>query len=350
VIRSTRAAAARERIERGGRGWERTMPNLSETIYAPELEGGVWIQGGPVNLRALRGNAIVLVDFWDYTCVNCIRTLPYVAGWHRRYAKDGLVVVGVHAPEFTFAREGSHVKEAAERFGLEYPIVLDNEYAIWRAYSNRFWPAKYLVDAKGRIRYYHFGEGGYQESETAIQNALRELNPALSLPPPMDPVRDSDRPGAMCYRVTPELYLGYARGQFGNPEGVVRDRPNDYRDPGRHAEGASYLDGKWRVEQECARAEAAGAAVAIRYTGKDVNLVMAPRAGAVSRAELTLSADQKPGEDVALENGRTFVTIDRPRMYNLVANDSVSPGALELRATDAGLCAYAFTFVSCVVE
>jgi thiol-disulfide isomerase/thioredoxin len=326
------------------------MPILSETVYAPELEGGTWIQGGPVSLRALRERAVVLVDFWDYTCVNCIRTLPYVAGWHRRYANDGLLIVGVHAPEFTFAREGSHVKQAAERFGLEYPIVLDNEYAIWRAYSNRFWPAKYLVDAKGRIRYYHFGEGGYQESEVAIQNALRDLNPALSLPPPMDPVRDSDRPGAMCYRVTPELYLGHARGQFGNPESVARDRPHDYADPGRHAEGMPYLGGKWRVEQECARAEAAGATVSIRYTARDVNLVMAPPAGAVSRADLVLGPDQKPGEDVRMEDGRAIVTIERPRMYNLVANDSVLSGALELRATVAGLCAYAFTFVSCVIQ
>lgn len=326
------------------------MPNLSETIYAPELDGGTWIQGGAVSVRALREKAIVLVDFWDYTCVNCIRTLPYVAGWHRRYAKDGLVIVGVHAPEFTFAREGSHVKDAAERFGLEYPIVLDNEYAIWRAYSNRFWPAKYLVDARGRIRYYHFGEGGYQESELAIQNALRELNPALSMPPPMEPVRDSDRPGAMCYRVTPELYLGYARGQFGNPTGAVHDRPHDYADPGRHAEGLSYLSGKWRVEQECARAEAAGASLAIRYTARDVNLVMAPRAGAAVRVEIALGAGQKPGEDVKVENGRAAIVVDQPRMYSLVANESVIPGAIELRAGDAGLTAYAFTFVSCVIE
>jgi thiol-disulfide isomerase/thioredoxin len=350
VLGSLHPTPRRGSVTRRERGRERKMPNLSENIYAPEFEGGTWIQGGPISLRALRDKAVVLVDFWDYTCVNCIRTLPYVAGWHRRYAKDGLLIVGVHAPEFTFAREGSHVKEAAQRFGLEYPIVLDNDYAIWRAYSNRFWPAKYLVDAKGRIRYYHFGEGGYQESEVAIQNALRALNPALSLPPPMDPVRDSDRPGAMCYRVTPELYLGYARGQFGNPGGVVRDRPHDYADPGRHAEGASYIGGNWRVEQECARAEGAGATLAIRYTAKDVNLVMAPRAGAVSRAELVLGPGQKPGEDVRTENGRAVVTIDQPRMYNLVANDSVSSGALELRATDAGLAAYAFTFVSCVIE
>ena len=157
------------------------MPQLSETVLAPELDGGQWIQHGPMSLKSLRDKAVVLIDFWDYTCVNCIRTLPYVVAWNKRYQQSGLVVVGVHAPEFSFAREGSHVAEAAARFGLEYPIVLDNEYAIWRAYSNRFWPAKYLVDAKGRIRYYHFGEGAYRETELAIQGMIRELNPAREL-------------------------------------------------------------------------------------------------------------------------------------------------------------------------
>src|SRR5579864_7967772 len=264
------------------------MPQISETVLAPELEGGNWIQHGPVVLKELRDKAIVLVDFWDYTCVNCIRTLPYVVAWNKRYQQSGLVVVGVHAPEFSFAREGSHVAEAAARFGLAYPIVLDNEYAIWRAYSNRFWPAKYLVDAKGRIRYYHFGEGAYQETEVAIQGLLHELNPTASLPPPMEPVRDSDRPGAVCYRVTPELYLGYARGQFGNPEGILRDKPHDYRDPGRHMESTAYLDGRWLVEQECARAEAANAALRLRYTAREVNLVLAPGATGPVKVEVTL--------------------------------------------------------------
>jgi thiol-disulfide isomerase/thioredoxin len=278
---------------------------------APELEGGQWIQHGPVSLKAQRDKAVVLIDFWDYTCVNCIRTLPYVAEWHRRYADSGLVVVGVHAPEFSFAREGSHVAEAAKRFGLEYPIVLDNEYAIWRAYSNRFWPAKYLVDSKGRIRYYHFGEGSYQESEVAIQGAIRELNPTASLPPPIEPIRDMDRPGTVCYRVTPELYLGHARGQFGNPEGVTRDHGHDYR---------------------------------------DVNLVMAPPADATVRVEIKLEGSQKPGDDVKFEGDRGFVTVDQPRMYSLVANESVVSGSLVLRAEQAGLSAYAFTFISCAVS
>ncbi len=326
------------------------MPTLSETILAPELDGGTWIQGGPVKIRDLRGKAVVLVDFWDYTCVNCIRTLPYVQGWSDRYRGDGLVIVGVHAPEFSFARDRSHVEAAIARFGLDYPIVLDNDYAIWRAYSNRYWPAKYLVDSKGRIAYYHFGEGGYQESELAIQSALREFRPSVSLPPPMEPVRDTDRQGAVCYRVTPELYLGHARGQFGNPEGIARDRAHDYSDSGRHMEGVPYLAGRWRVEEEFARAEAPGASIRLRYTSKDVNLVMAPPAGSAAQVELILDGSQTPGDDVKTASGRPIITVDRPRMYSLISNASVVQGGLELKAIEAGVSAYAFTFVSCLVS
>jgi hypothetical protein len=166
----------------------------------------------------------------------------------------------------------------------------------------------------------------------------------------MEPIRDSDRPGALCYRVTPELYLGFARGQFGNPAGVAQDRAADYNDPGRHAEGVTYLRGRWTVNQESSRAEAPDAALALRYTAMDVNLVLAPPAGTAGRAELVLGEDQRPGADAKPENERVFVTVDRPRMYNLVANDSVLPGSLELKVLDAGITAYAFTFVSCVVS
>jgi hypothetical protein len=206
-----------------------------------------------------------------------------------------------------------------------------------------------LVDAEGRLRYYHFGEGLYQETETQLQRLLGELNPALDFPPPIEPLRDSDRSGALCYRVTPELYLGFARGQFGNPAGVTRDQAADYTDPGRHVEGATYLRGRWTVGQESSCAEAPGAALAIRYTAMDVNLVMAPPAGKPARLEVSLSDNQRAGEDVKIAEGRTIVTVDRARMYSLVANESVVTGSLKLTALDPGVSAYAFTFISCVV-
>lgn len=326
------------------------MPQINETIFAPPLDGGEWIQHGPVTLAALRDKAVALVDFWDYTCVNCIRTLPYVAQWHRRYADIGLRVIGVHAPEFSIARDRANVLAAIRQFDLNYPIVLDNDYLIWRAYSNRCWPAKYLVDSQGRLRYYHFGEGNYQETETQIQRMLAELNPALEFPSLLAPVRESDRPGALCYRVTPELYLGYARGQFGNPAGVTRDRAADYSDPGRHAEGAAYLSGRWTVSQESARAAMAGAAIAIRYTAMEVNLVLAPPPGKIVRLELMLPGDQRVGPDVKMEGGRAFIDVDSARMYRLVANESVAAESLRITALEDGVTAFAFTFISCVVS
>ena len=165
----------------------------------------------------------------------------------------------------------------------------------------------------------------------------------------MEPVRDSDQPGAVCYRVTPELYLGYARGNFGNPEGILRDKPHDYRDPGRHMESTAYLDGRWLVEQESARAEAVGASLRLRYTGREVNLVMAPGASGPVRVEVTLSSGERPGTDVKTDNGRAIVSVESPRMYNLIDNETVNQGALELKALDPGLAAYAFTFTSCTV-
>src|ERR1700757_1600536 len=141
------------------------MPQISETVFAPELEGGNWIQHGPVSLKELRDKAAVLIDFWDYTCVNCIRTLPYVKEWDRRYRDKGLVTIGVHAPEFFFARSQANVEEAAARFGISYSIALDNDYRIWQSYANRYWPAEYLIDKDGYIRYFHAGEGDYAQTE-----------------------------------------------------------------------------------------------------------------------------------------------------------------------------------------
>jgi thiol-disulfide isomerase/thioredoxin len=325
------------------------MPQINETILAPALEGGEWLQRGPVKLAELRGRKVALLDFWDYTCVNCIRTLPYVSQWHRRYVGQGLVVIGVHAPEFSFARDRANVLESIEQFGLDYPIVLDNSYVIWRAYSNRYWPAKYLIDSQGRLRYYHFGEGLYQETEKQIQKLLSELDSTAQFPPLMEPIRDTDQPGAVCYRVTPELYLGYARGQFGNPAGVLRDKSNDYSDPGRYVEGAAYLSGRWTVSQESSCADNSGATLMLRYTAMDVNLVMVPPVSGAARVELMLGEEQRAGSDIRLENGRSFITVDRPRMYSLVANPSVLSGHLELKMLDPGVTAYAFTFISCVV-
>ena len=332
-----------------------TQPE-SGPIRAPELPANVtWLQGGPLRLADLRGRC-VLIDFWDYTCVNCIHALPYVKEWHRRYESLGLVTIGVHAPEFSFAHNADHVRRAIGEHELTYPIVLDNDYAIWKAFTNQYWPAKYLIDREGYLRYYHFGEGAYNQTEQAIQELLREAFAEIVLPGLMTPVRDADAPGAVCYRVTPELYLGHQRGRIGNTTGIVPDTPATYRDIGKHAEGFFFLEGDWLLAGEHAsRPVGANGASTLhmRYMAKEVNLVISPPL-AGGKATLELRQDGAPlpaedaGEDTTVEDGRAVVSIDRPRMYRLVNNREIDTHELTLTTSDDGLSLYAFTFVSCM--
>ncbi len=325
-------------------------------VHAPELEGGEWLQGGPVPIRG-RGKP-VLVDFWDYTCVNCLRTLPYLKEWHRRYEALGLTVVGVHTPEFSFARNADHVREAIRHLDLPYPVVSDGAGVIWQAFANRYWPAKYFIDARGYIRATHFGEGGYLESELAIQTLLAEqpgFDASTTFPEPMVPLRTEDAPGAVCYRVTPELYCGFQRGLIGNVGDVAPDRPLDYPDQGRHVEGMLYLEGEWLLSGENV-ARPFGAArgrpsrLHLGYMAADVNLVMHPPLAGGSGV-LRVLLDGAPvtaaaaGEDV--RDG--LVTVDVPRMYALVKSTDVQHHDLVLETESDGLAAFAFTFTSCVV-
>jgi len=321
-------------------------------VRAPEFPTSVtWLQGGPLKLSELRGRP-VLVDFWDYTCVNCIRTLPYVREWHDRYGPLGLQTIGVHAPEFSFARESGNVLRAVREHGIQYPVVLDNDYAIWQAYANRYWPAKYLIDQAGYLRYFRPGEGGYNETEQAIQFLLREAFPQILLPGVMEPMRDEDQPGAVW-----EVYLGYQRGQLGNVAGVVTDKPSTYRDPGKHAAGHPYLDGDWLLAGEYV-ARPAGASgesrLTIPYMAKDVNIVVHPPTYGGS-ASIELLQDGQPlaaddaGDDVKVDGGRALVSIDVPRMYRLVENRDIDRHELTLTTSSDGVALYAFTFGSCLV-
>jgi thiol-disulfide isomerase/thioredoxin len=340
------------------------MTQETGPVHAPEFPRNVtWLQGGPLTMAELRGRP-VLIDFWDYTCLNCLRTLPYVKEWHRRYRDLGLMIVGVHAPEFSFAHNAENVRRAVAEQGLAYPIVLDNDYAIWQAYANRYWPAKYLVDREGYLRFYHHGEGGYGEVESAVQSLLREAFPEAVLPPLMEPVRDEDKPGAVCYRVTPELYLGYQRGRIGNTAGISPDQVATYRDIGKHAEGYFFLDGDWLLTAESA-ARPVGARgeskLHLRYMAKEVNLVMMPPlADRQGRIELLQDGsplgEEDAGEDVRIEDPstgsgqarRAVVRVDAARMYRLVRNREIDTHELTLVTQSDGLMLYAFTFTSCV--
>lgn len=327
-----------------------------ERIHAPEI-GRSWINPPPVTLSGARGS-VVLLDFWDYTCVNCIRTLPYLREWHRRYREFGLKVIGIHTPEFHFARNFENVARAAREFNLDYPIVLDNEYQIWQAYSNRCWPAKYLVDKDGYVRFYHFGEGGYSETESAIQKLLRETDTAVLLPDLMSPVRKMDHPGARCVPVTPELYLGFSRGRLENESGYAEGSVKDYTAASDGlATHSMYLDGPWFAGSESIQAcplDERPSRIVLSCSAAEVNLVMSSAEGGEALVGITL--DGKPltgelaGEDVSRIDGESIVLVQEPRMYRLVKRAQVEPGLLELSTSTPGLEAYAFTFVSCVMN
>jgi thiol-disulfide isomerase/thioredoxin len=309
-----------------------------------------------VSLRSLRGQ-VVLVDFWDYTCVNCIRTLPYLREWHSRYKNKGLTIVGVHAPEFYFGSVSELVQLAMRDFGIEYPVLLDNEYQVWQAFANRYWPSKYLIDTEGYMRYFHPGEGGYGETETAVQMLLRERDPRVELPSVMSPLRAMDVPGAMmaCQRPTPELYLGAKRGRIANPEGMVEGESQHYRFGANLPEDTLVeLEGEWLIRPESAQARSADAKMRFSFAAAEVNLVLAATAECpVARLEIEQDGLPLPlearGDDVRVDSlGRTYVEVTRPRMYSLIRREYFVTGLLKLSTQSLGLDFFALTFTSCV--
>lgn len=324
-------------------------------VRAPEI-GRLWLNSTPLSFRQLRGR-VVLVDFWDYTCVNCIRTLPYVQAWHERYRDHGLTVIGVHTPEFTFAQYESNVERGIREFGLTYPIVIDSNREIWKSFANRYWPTKYLLDQEGYLRYGHFGEGGYSECEQVIQELLREINPALELPPIMESLREEDHAGAVCYRASGEIYLGHRRGRLGNEGGFKEDQIEDYAFTGQMQENFFYADGRWASTAEYFEAVESGAhTLRLKYEASAVNLVMA--SPHVPSAEVVIMQDGKPlSRRQATRDTRfrpssnggqdSFAVVDSARMYFLVDNHEFGAHELELRCSP-GVAAFAFTFTSCV--
>ncbi len=326
-------------------------------VHMPELAGGKWINSQELSVKKLRGK-VILIDFWDYTCVNCIRTLPYLKEWHRRYHDKGLIIIGVHAPEFFFSRTEGNVLNGIEEFGIQYPVVLDNDYQIWHSFANRYWPAKYLTDKNGYIRYAHFGEGSYVETELAIQLLLKEINPDVELPDPMKPVRDTDIPGIHCYRVSPELYLGFSRGRLGNPEGQKKDEVQDYKKPEVKQEDTIYVEGRWLSTSEYMKPALDGsvdmAHVYLKYTSSEVNLVINPEGD--GDFKLFVMQDEKyldpqdAGEDVEFDSeGKSYIVVRKPKMYKLIKNKEFGSHHLKLSTNSNGLAMYAFTFVTCTV-
>ena len=225
---------------------------MPQTSRARELLGDFWFNSGPVPLAALRGQ-VVLLYFWDYSCAGCLRMLPYVTEWERRYQPFGLVTVGVHSPRFTFGKKPEHVQKAVARHGIGFPVVMDNEGLIALQYECRLLPETILVDKDGFIRYRSTGDGNAAAVEHALQALLYSAGVGAELPMIMDPLREADRSGAICFRATPELFAGYLRGTIGNVEGYAPESVLSYADPGMYLDGRLYADGEWRSERECLR-------------------------------------------------------------------------------------------------
>ena len=327
-------------------------------VHAPEFGSGQWLNiEHPLTMRGLRGQ-VVLVDIWEYSCVNCLRTLPYLREWYQRYADKGLVMIGVHVPEFRFGREVQQIEAAIRELDIRYPVLMDNQFQTWDAFANRFWPAKYLIDQDGYIRYQSHGEGGYGDFERAIQAALLEQNGDLDLPPVMQPLRDEDQPGAVCYRPTPELHTGLNDGALGNPQGYASGAPMLYTMPEQRQRGAFYVEGAWQAGREFLMFQGqTSGTIQLPYEAVEVNAVLTPHVETVERmihpqvVEVEIWQDGLPmpedhrGTDVTAD-GR--VLVDRPRMYNLVRNPGFEPHELTLRIGTRGFGLYAFSFTGCV--
>ena len=324
---------------------------MDDLLYprAPELAGiagYVNVEQG-FTLESVKGK-VVLVDFWTYSCINCIRTLPYLTAWHEKYKDKGLVIVGVHTPEFEFEKDPENVKRAVEKHGIEYVVVQDNDYATWRAYRNRFWPHKYLVDAEGFVRYDHIGEGAYDETEDVIRKLLMERDESIMAELPEAGV---EVPAPDFSKIlTPELYFGHAfqRRLLGSPEGYQPGQSVEYSTPGELENDKIYLTGKWMNNAENMELVSGNGSVSLKYNAREVNLVAGVNGTLESTLELYLDGaplgESMRGSDVVAVDGKALVKVKDQKLYNLVKGAGYDENSLEIRVVGAGLKAYTFTF------
>ena len=315
---------------------------------SPSLDGAVqWLNSPPLTMEGLRGK-VVLIDFWTYSCINCLRALPYVEAWAKNYQDKGLVVIGVHAPEFAFEKDIGNVRKAVADLKVDYPVAIDNNYAIWRAFKNEYWPAHYFIDAQGRIRHHHFGEGEYDKSEQVIQQLLAEAGQA-SMPGEFVKV---DAQGAQAAAdsanvKSPETYIGYERAEnFASTGGLVRGKPHAYAVPGQLATNQWALGGDWTVGEQSAVLGKAQGRIAYRFHARDLHLVLGSSAdGRPVRIKVTIDG-KPPGEDHGMDvDAQGNGTVSGQRLYQLVRQrGTVADRRFEIEFLDPGAEAFAFTF------
>jgi len=315
----------------------------------PPLTGAVdWLNSTPLTATQLKGK-VVLVDFWTYSCINCLRSMPYVKAWAEKYRDQGLVVIGVHAPEFAFERDIGNVRKAVKDLGITYPVAVDNDYAIWRAFGNQYWPAHYLIDSKGQIRHHHFGEGEYAQTEQAIQQLLEEAgrknvaNTVVSAEGAQGVQQASD----MGQVASPETYLGYERAQnFASPEAQAADKSRSYTAPSQPALNQWGLAGNWLSQPDQVTLSQGTGRIVYRFHARDLHLVLGPdKNGKPVRFRVTIDGvapGRNHGADVAADGSGT---INGQRLYQLVRQSgSIGDHTFSIEFLDPGVQAYAFTF------
>jgi len=312
---------------------------------APDLVGiSHYINTTPEKLKEGINNKVVLYDIWTYSCINCVRTLPYITSWNEKYSDDGLLIIGIHSPEFEFEKDADNVRIAIEKYGITYPVVLDNEHETWKAFENNYWPRKYVADHEGYIRYDHIGEGAYEKTEEVIQKLLEERAQQLGLNvAAAESLVELDEFQHTNFR-TPELYFGYkfasGRNQLGNMEGFNPEKDVRYSIPDNLRQHYFYLDGTWKNLIGGMELVSETGSIKLPYHAKEVNIVTA------NAAEITILIDGMPltseyeGNDVTLGK----ITVTEPGLYNIISSEEAGTHLLELIISNSGFEIYTFTF------
>ncbi|PIR47437.1 hypothetical protein COV06_03190 [Candidatus Uhrbacteria bacterium CG10_big_fil_rev_8_21_14_0_10_50_16] len=310
-------------------------------LQAPEFPKGIiWLNTEPLTLKQLRGK-IVLIDFWTYSCVNCLNVMPHLRRWHKLYAKKGLVVIGVHTPEFAFEKDVLNVETAVKEFDLTYPVAIDSESKIWEAYNNHWWPRLVLINKAGQIAFDHVGEGGYVEIEKEIQKALRGVG-AKALP---KIERESKSSGGVCFPTTPEIYLGFSRGHFKNSD-VEANHCHNYKRVSDQRDTPS-LEGEWTVRE--GYVESHGGKIHLPFMAGSINLVAQTSDGEKQRIAVVRDgnalATNEAGDDIVFDGDDSVIFAREPRMYRLLAASAHLTGVLTLNVP-SGVRLYSLTFGS----
>ncbi|ABK77617.1 thiol-disulfide isomerase [Cenarchaeum symbiosum A] len=313
---------------------------------APQLVGiADYINTSPEELDAEIEGSVVLYDIWTYSCINCIRTLPHITAWDERYADDGLLIIGIHSPEFEFEKDLNNVIMAVENNGIEYPVVLDNDKETWKAFENRYWPRKFIADHEGFIRYDHIGEGAYDETERVIQRLLEERAEAFGMQvAAAEGLVDIDAFEHSSFR-TPELYFGYlfaqGRNQLGNPEGFEPGSVVDYSLPQDFRKHYFYLDGTWGNHQDGMSLVSDSGVIVLEYAAKEVNIV----AGGDADLRITLDGmpvpDRVAGADITEDS---TIQVREHDLYNVISGDASETHLLRIESDQPGFEIFTFTF------